>query len=354
MTEPLGERWKRVEDLFHRAFDLDSEEIERFLQAECAGDEPLKAEVSGLLKGVGPAEDFFGSLGAQLFAGGDDDGGRASNALHETFDPVVGTKIKHYEISRLLGEGGMGQVYQGLDTILQRGVALKFLPDFAPDSEPYKRFMLEARATAALDHENVCIIHEVSETDDGRPFLVMALYEGETLRSKLRDGALSIEKALSYAIQSCSGLAAAHGAGIIHRDVKPGNLFITRDDTVKVLDFGLAKLPDITLTGTRRAMGTLTYISPEQMSGERVDPRTDVWSIGVVLYEMLTGEKPFGANKIAGVINAIMRADPLPPRMLSDSIPAELDAVVMSTLEKDRERRPESILALKAQLLQCK
>ncbi len=205
------------------------------------------------------------------------------------------TQIAHFKILEELGRGGLGVVYKAEDIKLHRTVALKFLPlDLTQDTEAKERFIHEAQAASAIDHANICTIHEINETDDGQLYIVMAYYEGETLKEKLKQGALAVDKATNILVQVSNGLAVAHEAGIIHRDIKPANIMITKRGEVKNLDFGLAKLAGqsrITKTGT--TVGTVAYMSPEQAQGEEVDHRTDIWSLGVVFYEILTGELPF-------------------------------------------------------------
>jgi len=241
----------------------------------------------------------------------------------------------------------MGVVYRAHDTGLDRSVALKFLPPYlSADKAAKERFLVEARAAAALDHPNVCAIHEVGEDEDGRLFIAMAYYEGETLQQKIAGGPLPIDEASDYARQIAAGLAAAHAHDIIHRDIKPGNVIVTPDGVAKVLDFGLAKLADVTLTGSGTTLGTVAYMSPEQLAGRVVDHRTDLWSLGVVLYEMVTGERPFKGDRAAAVIHGILHEPPEPPSALRPEIPAELESLLGRLLAKDPERRPASAEAL--------
>ena len=203
-----------------------------------------------------------------------------------------GATLGPYAILAELGHGGMGVVYTALDPRLDRQVAIKLLtPDLTRDETAKQRFLQEAQAASALDHPNICTIHEINETDDGQLYLVMAYYEGETLKERIERGPLDLDEAVDIATQVGQGLAEAHGAGIVHRDIKPANLLIATSGVVKILDFGLAKLAGtegVTQTGT--TVGTVAYMSPEQACGEEVDHRTDIWSVGVVLYEMMTGE----------------------------------------------------------------
>lgn len=346
--------WARIEELFARTAGEPSARARAILEEECADEPEIARAVESLLDSSGPASGFFDSLSERVFSSASGEEAPAQEALRELFDPLVGTSVGRYEIREPLGMGSMSHVYAGFDSVLQRGVALKFLPPLDPSAEAYKRFFVEARATAALEHENICNIHEIGETEDGRPFIVMALYEGETVRQRLKRGRLPVGEALDVARQACAGLAEAHAARIIHRDVKPGNLFVTTPGTVKVLDFGLAKLADVTLTGTRRAMGTLNYMSPEQTTGERVDTRTDVWSLGVVLYEMLTGELPFDGRTAAVVVRRVVGDEPTPPGRLVPDIPAALERAVMGALRKDRKRRTPTVEALDAELAACR
>jgi serine/threonine protein kinase len=229
---------------------------------------------------------------------------------------MEGQRVSHYDVLERLGGGGMGVVHRALDTRLNRHVALKFLPpELTRDDEARERFIQEAQAASALDHPNICTIHEIDATSDGQLFIAMAMYDGETLKRRIDRGPLSIAEAIDIAEQVARGLAKAHAAGIVHRDVKPANLMITTDGFVKILDFGIAKLLGMTgPTRTGSTLGTVAYMSPEQVNGDEIDPRSDVWALGAVLYEMLTGKRAFTAESELAMIGAIATRDPAPPR----------------------------------------
>lgn len=255
---------------------------------------------------------------------------------------MVGKIISHYKILEKLGEGGMGVVYKAEDTKLDRKVALKFLPPHASlDADANARFQREAKAAAALNHPNIITVYEIGE-HEGRAFIVMEYIKGQSLREKMKTATapLLIDEVINIASQVCEGLVAAHQAGITHRDLKPENIMIATDGRIKILDFGLAKLRGVTkLTADATTLGTISYMSPEQARGEEVDHRTDIWSFGVVLYEMLTGQLPFRGEHEAAMMYSILNEEPQPIASLCVNVPRSLEQIVKKAMQKERSGR---------------
>lgn len=256
-----------------------------------------------------------------------------------------GLTISHYRILARIGEGGMGEVYRAEDQRLRRTVALKFLPDIlARNPEARERFIREARAASALDHPNICTIHDIDETDDNRLFITMACYDGETVRRKIDRGAVSIEATIAILRQTAEGLAKAHQEGIVHRDLHPGNIHVTDEGVVKILDFGLAKMSGTPgITDERTTVGTIGYMAPEQVRGESADVRTDVWAFGVVLFEMLTGSLPFRGDHPAAMLYAVLNEEPQNLEQIRTDVPGSLATLCRRCLSKDPALRPQSI-----------
>ncbi len=258
---------------------------------------------------------------------------------------LIGKTISHYKILEKLGSGGMGVVYKAEDVKLKRPVALKFLaPELTSDPGIKERFIHEAQAASSLEHNNICTIHEIDETKEGQMFISMAYCEGKTLKEKIKRGPLNLEEATSIAIQIAQGLSKAHEQGIVHRDIKPGNIIITKDGVVKIVDFGLAKLAGQTLlTRTGTIMGTVAYMSPEQAHGKDVDYQTDIWALGIVLYEMLTGQLPFKGAHEQAIMYSILNEEPKPLSRIKPGIPAELQNIVQKAMIRNLDERYQSV-----------
>jgi serine/threonine protein kinase/tetratricopeptide (TPR) repeat protein len=270
---------------------------------------------------------------------------------------MIGSTISHYKILEKIGEGGMGAVYKAEDINLKRTVALKFLPLKALGNERERaRFIQEAQAEAALDHPNICTVYEIEEAD-GRIFIAMAFVPGKSLKEMIESGPPALAETLDIVIQIGEGLQDAHEKGIVHRDIKPANIMLNEKGQAKILDFGLAKLTDTISSATDgAAIGTLAYMSPEQVSGDKVDHRTDIWSLGIILYELLTGIQPFRRDKDydAAVLYSIMHEYPTPPSQLNSEIPLELDLVVQYAIQKDPDKRHDTITEMLDDLNQLK
>src|SRR5262245_40822494 len=317
-----NDRWNRVDQLLQSALDTPAGERDAYLRHACGGDQPLEEEVRSLLAAHDGAGSFLDAPAIDLAA-------RPSTSLRAGADPLIGQTLSHYRIVEKIGGGGMGVVYKAEDLRLHRAVALKFVSEeLSRDPEALSRFAREAQAASALKHPNICTIHDIGD-QDGRAFIVMEYLEGTTLKDRLAGGPLSLDTVLDVGIQIVSALDVAHSAGIIHRDIKPANIFIGSRDHVKVLDFGLAKMlapaghqADVTTIACTRqgvVMGSAAYMAPEQARGELVDHRADLYSVGLVLYEMVTGTRP------APGVRLRVEASP------------ELERVISKCLETDRD-----------------
>jgi len=281
---------------------------------------------------------------------------------------VIGESVSHYKILSRLGAGGMGVVYEAEDTRLGRKVAIKFLPDDATaDADAIQRFQREARVISSLNHPHICTLYDIG-SHDGKQFMVMELLDGQPLKDRIARGALSIDDVLELGAQIADALDAAHSQGVVHRDIKPANLFVTKRGTIKVLDFGVAKLSEAVRTGDGMTttiggsdqttigttIGTVAYMSPEQARGQEIDARSDMFSAGVVLYEMATGQLPFQGPTVATIFESLLTRAPTPPSQLKAEIPPELNRIILKALEKDRETRYQSAAELRADLKRLK
>lgn len=350
-----SERWKQIDKLFDAALDLPESERENFLTEKCYGDDDLKNEILKLLKAT-KTGDFLEKSAMGIAARNLAD---AKSQIGER--NYIGQKFGIYLIEKQIGAGGMGEVYLAKDEKLRRKVALKILPaEYTSDDERVKRFQLEARAISALNHPNIVTVFDVG-TIEGINYIATEYVEGKTLREVVGNG-LKLKDILGILIQSCEALSAAHERGIIHRDIKPENIIVRPDGYVKILDFGLAKLSELdfntirNFTKTQKGViiGTPAYMSPEQVADEKVDHRTDLWSLGVVLYELLTGVNPYKKANRQTTFQAILSEEPPLASSLNPEIPPELDQILIKALEKDADLSYQTAWDLRADLKRIK
>jgi eukaryotic-like serine/threonine-protein kinase len=336
------ERWKQVDSLLQSALEHQPEEREAFLRQACVGDEALEREVRSLLTLEQKAGSFLQVPVMEA----------AGKEMPETSISLAGKTISHYRVIEKLGDGGMGSVWKARDTRLDRYVALKVLHAARmSDAERKRRFVQEARSASALNHPNIITIHDIDRAD-GADFIAMEFVPGKALGQSISRKGLPLKQAIDYAIQVADALAAAHAAGIVHRDLKPANVMVNESGSVKVLDFGLAKLTEKAVAenagtvtfepaGTDEGMilGTVSYMSPEQAEGKKVDARSDIFSFGAVLYEMITGRRAFSGDSMVSILSAVLRDDPKPAQEIVKGLPRDLDRIVARCLRKDPNQR---------------
>src|SRR4029450_3937963 len=336
-----------VEEIFHAALDQEPDQVGAVLDTACEGDDVLRRKVEALLASHQRAGSFIETTVASI----------ATRIIeNEQADLLVDQTIGHYKISKRIGTGGMRDVYLPTDMTAGRKAALKLLPTrFTSDAERLKRFQQEARALVGLNHPNILTVYEIGEAHSTH-YIASELIEGEALRQRLMRGRMEVGEAVDVAIQVASALAAAHETGIVHRDIKPENIMLRPDGYVKVLDFGIAKLAEqevpaaiptdealsLVETNLGSILGTAHYMSPEQAYGAQVDKSTDIWSLGVVLYEMVTGHVPFTGDTPREVMSSILEKEPPPLARYIAHTPAELQQIVSKTLRKDRKKRYRS------------
>ena len=338
------ERWQQLKQIFQSALERNPAERSAFLSQACAGDPALRSEVESLISSHDQAGDSIEAMAVE-----------AATEMLANDRVILGKQIGHYQVLNRIGRGGMGEVFLARDTSLGRKVALKLLrAEFTGHEDRLRRFRQEARAASALNHPNILTIHEIGQ-DDTLHFMATEYVEGETLRQQISRARMALGQTLDVAVQVASALSAAHQAGIFHRDIKPENVMLRTDGYVKVLDFGLAKLTEPKAIDTAVAtlpkvetepglvMGTVSYMSPEQARGLPVDARTDIWSLGVMIYEMAAGRQPFEGETASDVISLILQKEPLPLAHFSPELPAELQRIVRKALRKDKEERYQTI-----------
>ena len=369
MKAMTPERWKQIDELAQSALDRDGDQRAGFLDEACAGDDALRREVESQIAYQQQASKF---LEEPAFKHAADLGAQASlpalpmtDGQTET-ESMEGRTISHYSILHKLGAGGMGEVYLARDTTLSRKVAIKFLSQNSVAGEQArKRLVREAKAAAALDHPHICAVYEVGEEAD-HSFIVMQYVEGETLASRIQRQPLEVRDALDIAVQMADALAEAHSRRIIHRDIKPQNVMLTASGQVKVLDFGLARVlregslidsigeTESLLTMPGSVIGTVPYMSPEQVRGEALDARSDIFSFGAMLYEMLSGRNPFAAESVGATMSSILTKEPAPLARYASDVPDELQRIVRKALSKDKEGRYQGIKDLLIDLRELK